>query len=215
MKLVPTVNVQEHTFPLAVSLSCTPSISVIILYPKCQCHYPVPQVSASLSCTPSVSVIILYPKYQRHYPVPQVSVSLSCTPSVSVIILYPNVSAIILYPKCQCHYPVPQVSASLSCTPSVSVIILHPKCQCHYPVPQTSCSWKKLSCRSGPDGKDVKRNPPSMGLGEFPTAMRQQVEVECGSRLIKYQQKDETICEDLTRGSAMRYYNTQALEEGY
>ncbi|CAJ0967460.1 unnamed protein product, partial [Ranitomeya imitator] len=66
------------------------NVSVIILYPKCQCHYPVPQVSVSLSCTPSVSVIILYPKCQCHYPVPQVSVSLSCTPSVSVIILYPK-----------------------------------------------------------------------------------------------------------------------------
>ncbi|CAJ0947268.1 unnamed protein product [Ranitomeya imitator] len=98
---------------------------VIILYPECQCHYPVPQVSASSSCTPSVSVIILYPECQRHYPVPRVSVSLSCTPSVSVI---------ILYPECQCHYPVPRVSASLSCTPSVSVIILYPKCQRHYPV---------------------------------------------------------------------------------
>ncbi|CAJ0958974.1 unnamed protein product, partial [Ranitomeya imitator] len=91
-----------------VSLSCTPSVSVIILYPKYQCHYPVPRVSVSLSCTPSISVIILYPKYQCHYPVPQVSVSLSCTPSVSVI---------ILYPKCQCHYPAPHVSVSLSCTP--------------------------------------------------------------------------------------------------
>ncbi|CAJ0952984.1 unnamed protein product [Ranitomeya imitator] len=99
-------------------------------------HYPVPQVSVSLSCTTSVSVIILYPKCQCHYPVPQVSVSLSCTPSVSVIILYPNVSVIILYPNCQCHYPVPQVSVSLSCTPSVSVIILYLKRQCHYPVPQ-------------------------------------------------------------------------------
>ncbi|CAJ0967055.1 unnamed protein product, partial [Ranitomeya imitator] len=75
-------------------LSCTPSVSVIILYPECQCHYPVPRVSASLSCTPSVSVIILYPECQCHYPVPRVSVSLSCTPSVSVI---------ILYPECQCH----------------------------------------------------------------------------------------------------------------
>ncbi|CAJ0926660.1 unnamed protein product [Ranitomeya imitator] len=145
---------------VSVPLSCTPSVSVIILYPKCQCHYPVPQVSVSLSCTPSVSVIILYPKCQCHYPVPQVSVSLSCTPSVSTIILYPSVSviilypkcplsctpsvsAIILYPKCQCHYPVPQVSVSLSCTPSVSAIILYPKCQCHYPVPQVSAS---LSC---------------------------------------------------------------------
>ncbi|CAJ0926663.1 unnamed protein product [Ranitomeya imitator] len=89
------------------------SVSVIILYPKCQCHYPVPQVSASLSCTPSVSVIILYPKCQCHYPVPQ----------------------------CQCHYPVPQVSVSLSCTPSVSVIILYPKCQCHYPVPQVLSAY--------------------------------------------------------------------------
>ncbi|CAJ0936586.1 unnamed protein product [Ranitomeya imitator] len=85
---------------------------VIILYPECQCHYPVPPVSVSLSCTPSVSVIILYPECQRHYPVPRVSVSLSCTPSVSVI---------ILYPECQCHYPVPRVSVSLSCT----VIILY------------------------------------------------------------------------------------------
>ncbi|CAJ0915068.1 unnamed protein product [Ranitomeya imitator] len=47
-------------------------VSVIILYPKCQCHYPVPQVSVSLSCTPSVSVIILYPECQCHYPVPRV-----------------------------------------------------------------------------------------------------------------------------------------------
>ncbi|CAJ0942217.1 unnamed protein product, partial [Ranitomeya imitator] len=107
---------------VSVSLSCTPSVSAIILYPKCQCHYPVPQV---------VSAIVQYPKCQCHYPVPQVSVSLSCTPSVS---------AIILYPKCQCHYPVLQVSVPLSCTPSVSVIILYPKCQRHYPVPQThSC----------------------------------------------------------------------------
>ncbi|CAJ0915175.1 unnamed protein product [Ranitomeya imitator] len=45
-----------------VSLSCTPSVSVIFLYPKCQCHYPV---------TPSVSVIILYPECQCHYPVPR------------------------------------------------------------------------------------------------------------------------------------------------
>ncbi|CAJ0958522.1 unnamed protein product [Ranitomeya imitator] len=83
------------------------------------CHYPVPRVSVSLSCTPSVSVIILYPsvsviilypKCQCHYPVPPVSVSLSCTPSVSVI---------ILYPECQCHYPVPPVSVSSSCTPGV------------------------------------------------------------------------------------------------
>ncbi|CAJ0956178.1 unnamed protein product, partial [Ranitomeya imitator] len=103
---------------------------------QCQCHYPVPRVSVSLSCTPSVSVIILYPSVsviilyphvsviilypecQCHYPVPPVSVSLSCTPSVSVI---------ILYPQCQCHYPVPPVSVSLSCTPSVSVIILYPQ----------------------------------------------------------------------------------------
>ncbi|CAJ0932034.1 unnamed protein product [Ranitomeya imitator] len=128
-----------------------PSVSVIILYPECQCHYPVPRVSVSLSCTPSVSVIILYPQCQCHYPVPPVSVSLSCTPSVSVI---------ILYPQCQCHYPVPPVSVSLSCTPSVSVnilypptslsctpsvsvIILYPQCQCHYPVPPVSVS---LSC---------------------------------------------------------------------
>ncbi|CAJ0948365.1 unnamed protein product, partial [Ranitomeya imitator] len=103
---------------MSVSLSCTPSVSVIILYPECQCHYPVPRVSVSLSCTPSVSVIILYPSVsviilypecQCHYPVPRVSVSLSCTPSVSVIILYPSVSVIILYPECQCHYPVPRV----------------------------------------------------------------------------------------------------------
>ncbi|CAJ0922399.1 unnamed protein product [Ranitomeya imitator] len=92
-----------------MSSSRTPSVSVIILYPQCQCHYPVPPVSVSLSCTPSVSVIILYPECQCHYPVPPVSVSLSCTPSVSII---------ILYPKCQCHYPVPPVSVSLSCTPS-------------------------------------------------------------------------------------------------
>ncbi|CAJ0965037.1 unnamed protein product [Ranitomeya imitator] len=143
--------------------------SVIILYPECQCHYPVPRVSVSLSCTPvsvslsctpSVSVIILYPECQCHYPVPRVSVSLSCTPSVSVIILYPECQChypvprsvsviilypdvIILYPECQCHYPVPRVSVSLSCTPSVSVIILYPECQCHYPVPRVSVS---LSC---------------------------------------------------------------------
>ncbi|CAJ0945435.1 unnamed protein product [Ranitomeya imitator] len=86
---------------VSVSLSCTPSVSVIILYPQCQRHYPVPRVSVSLSCTPSVSVIILYPQCQCHYPVPRVSVSLSCTPSVSVI---------ILYPQCQCHYPVPPVN---------------------------------------------------------------------------------------------------------
>ncbi|CAJ0955899.1 unnamed protein product [Ranitomeya imitator] len=112
-----------------------PSVSVIILYPECQCHYPVPRVS--LSCTPSVSVIILYPECLCHYPVP---------PSVSVIILYPEcqchypvprvVSVIILYPECQCHYPVHRVSVSLSCTPSVSVIILYPECQRHYPVPR-------------------------------------------------------------------------------
>ncbi|CAJ0929371.1 unnamed protein product [Ranitomeya imitator] len=120
--------------PQVSASSCTPSVSVIILYPECQRHYPVPRVS--LSCTPSVSVIILYPQCQCHYPVPQVSVSLSCTLSVSVIILYPQcqchypvprvVSVIILYPQCQCHYPVPPVSVSLSCTPSVSVIILYP-----------------------------------------------------------------------------------------
>ncbi|CAJ0931663.1 unnamed protein product [Ranitomeya imitator] len=114
---------------VSVSSSCTPSVSVIILYPECQCHYPVPRVcqchhpvprvSVSLSCTPSVSVIILYPECQCHYPVPRVSVSLSCTPSVSVIILYPpSVSVIILYPE------------------SVSVIILYPECQGHYPVPR-------------------------------------------------------------------------------
>ncbi|CAJ0954397.1 unnamed protein product [Ranitomeya imitator] len=124
---------------VSVSLSCTPSVSVIILYPECQCHYPVPRVSASLSCTPNVSVIILYPECQCHYPVPRVSVSLSCTSSVSVI---------ILYPECQRHY-VPVVLSlctpelSLSCTPSVSVIILYPECQCHYPVPRVSVS---LSC---------------------------------------------------------------------
>ncbi|CAJ0938807.1 unnamed protein product [Ranitomeya imitator] len=84
---------EECHYPVprvSVSLSCTPSVSVIILYPECQCHYPVPPVSVSLSCTPSVSVIILYPECQCHYPVPRVSVSLSCTPSVSVIILYPE-----------------------------------------------------------------------------------------------------------------------------
>ncbi|CAJ0953346.1 unnamed protein product [Ranitomeya imitator] len=102
---------------VSVSLSCTPSVSVIILYPECQCHYPVPPVSVSLSCTPSVSVIILYPECQCHYPVPRVSVSLSCTPSVSVIILHPD---------CQCHYPVP---------PSVSVIILHPE----FPLEPLTC----------------------------------------------------------------------------
>ncbi|CAJ0941004.1 unnamed protein product [Ranitomeya imitator] len=96
----------------------SPVVSVIILYPECQCHYPVPRVLVSLSCTPSVSVIILYPQCQCHYPVPRVSVSLSCTPSVSVI---------ILYPQCQCHYPVPRVSVSLSCTPSVRVIIQYPQ----------------------------------------------------------------------------------------
>ncbi|CAJ0966866.1 unnamed protein product [Ranitomeya imitator] len=105
-----------------VSLFCTPSVSVIILYPESQCHYHVPRVSASLSCTPSVSVIILYPKCQCHYPVPRVSVSLSCTLSVSVI---------ILYPECQCHYPVPRVSVPLSCTPTVSVIILYPQYLTH------------------------------------------------------------------------------------
>ncbi|CAJ0958478.1 unnamed protein product [Ranitomeya imitator] len=126
----------HHPVPrVSVSSSCTPSVSVIILYPECQCHYPVPRVSVSLSCTPSVSVIILYPECQCHYPVPRVSVSLSCTPSVSVI---------ILYPECQCHYPVPiSVSVIGSCTPSVSVIILYPECQCHYPVPRVSVS---LSC---------------------------------------------------------------------
>ncbi|CAJ0940900.1 unnamed protein product [Ranitomeya imitator] len=139
--------------PTSVSLSCTPSVSVIILYPECQCHYPVPQVSVSLSCTPSVSVIILYPECQCHYPVPPVSVSLSCTPSVSVIILYPQCQchypvppvsvSLSCTPSCQCHYPVPPVSVSLSCTPSVSVIILYPECQCHYPVPPVSAS---LSC---------------------------------------------------------------------
>ncbi|CAJ0926683.1 unnamed protein product [Ranitomeya imitator] len=97
-------------------------------------------VSVSLSCTPSVNVIILYPKCQCHYPVPQVSMSLSCTPSVSVIILYPNVSVIILYPKCQRHYPVPQVSVSLSSTPSVSVIILYPKCQVQRSLQDTPCN---------------------------------------------------------------------------
>ncbi|CAJ0946025.1 unnamed protein product [Ranitomeya imitator] len=55
---------------VSVSLSCTPSVSVIILYPQCQCHYLVPRVSVSSSCTPSVSVIILYPQCQCHYPVP-------------------------------------------------------------------------------------------------------------------------------------------------
>ncbi|CAJ0968134.1 unnamed protein product, partial [Ranitomeya imitator] len=120
----PDLNPIEHIWVIIVS--------VIILYPECQCHYPVPRVSVSLSCTPSVSVIILYPSVsviilypecQCHYPVPRVSVSLSCTPS--------------------CHYPVPRVSVSLSCTPSVSVIILYPEFQCHYPVPQVSVS---LSC---------------------------------------------------------------------
>ncbi|CAJ0960888.1 unnamed protein product [Ranitomeya imitator] len=117
----------------SVSSSCTPSISVIILYPECQRHYPVPRVVIILypECQ---CIIILYPECQHHYPVPQVSVSLSCTPSVSVI---------IPYPKCQRHYPVPRVSVSLSCTPSVSVIILYPKCQRHYPVPRVSVS---LSC---------------------------------------------------------------------
>ncbi|CAJ0965493.1 unnamed protein product, partial [Ranitomeya imitator] len=161
----------RESVTVSVPLSCTPSVSVIILHPKCQHHYPVPQVSVSLSCTPSVSVIILYPKCtviilhpkcQCHYPLPQVSASLSCTPSVSVIILHPkcqchhhvpqvsaslsctpSISVIILHPKCQHHYPVPQVAASLSSTPSVSIIILHPKCQSHYPAPQVSTS---LSC---------------------------------------------------------------------
>ncbi|CAJ0919433.1 unnamed protein product, partial [Ranitomeya imitator] len=155
--------VSHYPIPrVSVSLSCTPSVSVIILYPECQCHYPVPRVSVSLSCTLSVSVIILYPECQCHYPVPQVVIILypECQchypvpPSVSVIILYPecerhypvsrvsvslsctpSVSAIIQYPECQCHYSVPPVSVPLSCTPSVSVIILYPKCQCHYPVP--------------------------------------------------------------------------------
>ncbi|CAJ0932857.1 unnamed protein product [Ranitomeya imitator] len=126
---------------VSVSLSCTPSVSVIILYPECQRHYPVPQVSVPLSCTPSVSVIILYPECQCHYPVPRVSVSLSCTPTS--LSCTPSVSVIILYPECQCHYPVPRVSVSLSCTPSVSVIILYPECQRHYPVPRVSVS---LSC---------------------------------------------------------------------
>ncbi|CAJ0965038.1 unnamed protein product [Ranitomeya imitator] len=139
---------------VSVSLSCTPSVSVIILYPECQCHYPVPRVSVSLSCTPSVSVIILYPECQCiilypecqcHYPVPRVSVSLSCTPVSVSLSCTPSVSVIILYPECQCPYPVPRVSVSLSCTPSVSVIILYPsvsviilypECQCHYPVPR-------------------------------------------------------------------------------
>ncbi|CAJ0964746.1 unnamed protein product, partial [Ranitomeya imitator] len=80
-------------WPMSVSFSCTQSVSVIILYPKCQRHYPVPQVSVSLPCTPSVSVIILYPKCQCHYPVPQVSVPLSCTRSISVTILYPKMSS--------------------------------------------------------------------------------------------------------------------------
>ncbi|CAJ0944121.1 unnamed protein product, partial [Ranitomeya imitator] len=101
---------------VSVSLSCTQSVSVIILYPQCQRHYPVPPVSVSLSCTPSVSVIILYPECQCHYPVLRVSASLSCTPSVSVI---------ILYPQCQCHYPVPHAC----------IIILYPTR--HYAVPQS------------------------------------------------------------------------------
>ncbi|CAJ0941564.1 unnamed protein product [Ranitomeya imitator] len=120
-----------------------PSVSIIIHYPDYKCYYPVPRVSVSLSNTPSVSVInlhpeefqrrgdarekscmrlweeeirgesrrsceiILYRKCQRHYTVPQVSASLSCTPSVSIIILYPSVSVIILYPKCQCNCPAP------------------------------------------------------------------------------------------------------------
>ncbi|CAJ0926054.1 unnamed protein product, partial [Ranitomeya imitator] len=155
------LNAKFHTRkpkPLAVPLSRIPNISVIILYPECQrhypvsrvviilypecqCHYPVPPVSVLRFCTPSVSVIIAYPSVsiiipnpecQRHYPVPPVSVSLSCTLSVSVI---------ILYPMCQCHYPVPRVSASLSCTPRVSVIILYPKCQRYYPVPECQCHY--------------------------------------------------------------------------
>ncbi|CAJ0939337.1 unnamed protein product [Ranitomeya imitator] len=143
---------RRHLSVWALSLSCTPSVSVIILYPECQCHYPVPQcqrhhpvprVSVSLSCTPSVSVIILYP---------ELSVSLSCTPSVSVIILYPECQCHYPVPQCQCHYPVPRLSVSLSCTPSVSVIILYPsvsviilypESQRHYPVPRVSAS---LSC---------------------------------------------------------------------
>ncbi|CAJ0960908.1 unnamed protein product [Ranitomeya imitator] len=118
---------------------------VIILYPECQCHYPVPPVSVSLSCTPSVSIIILYPQCQCHYPVSWVSVSLSCTPSISVL---------FLYPEYQCHYPVPRVSVSLSCTPSVSIIILYPECQCHLEVETGICLHRKwrLVCVSTGSG---------------------------------------------------------------
>ncbi|CAJ0940103.1 unnamed protein product [Ranitomeya imitator] len=113
----------------SASLSCTLSVSMITLYPKCQCHYPVSRVSVSLSCTPSVSVIILYPE-----------LPLSCTPSVSVI---------ILYPEYQCQYSVPRVSVSLSCSPSVSVIILYPECVYYggqrmnfNPILQPACSQR-------------------------------------------------------------------------
>ncbi|CAJ0945458.1 unnamed protein product, partial [Ranitomeya imitator] len=96
----PGFNILNCHYPVprvSVSLSCTPSVSVIILYPECERHYPVSRVSVSLSCTPSVSAIIQYPECQCHYFVPQCQFPLSCTPSVSVI---------ILYPKCQCLYPV-------------------------------------------------------------------------------------------------------------
>ncbi|CAJ0967262.1 unnamed protein product [Ranitomeya imitator] len=110
------------------------SVSNIILYPKCQCHYPVPRVSVSSSYTQSV--IILYPECQCHYPVPRVSVSSSCTPRVSVI---------ILYPKCQCHYFVPRVS--LSCT----------LCQCHYPVPLVCSPSIQIWCSRPPGTSALSR----------------------------------------------------------
>ncbi|CAJ0965396.1 unnamed protein product [Ranitomeya imitator] len=138
--LYPECQCHYPVLQVSVSLSCTPSVSVIILYPECQCHYPVPRVSVPLSCTPSVSAIILYPECQCHYPVPRVSVSLSCPKCQLSLSCTPSVSVIILYPECQRHYPVPRVSVSLSCTPSVSVIILYPKCQRHYPVPRVSVS---------------------------------------------------------------------------
>ncbi|XP_073400777.1 ubiquitin-conjugating enzyme E2 U isoform X2 [Dendrobates tinctorius] len=53
--------------------------------PKCQHHYHVPALSGSSSCTPGVSVIVLYPRCQRHCPVPSVSVSFSRTPSNTLI----------------------------------------------------------------------------------------------------------------------------------
>ncbi|CAJ0967435.1 unnamed protein product [Ranitomeya imitator] len=137
---------------VSVSLSCTPSVSIIILYPSVSVIILSPSVSViilypelSLSCTPSVSAIILYPESQCHYPVPQVSPSLSCTPSV-----------IILYPECQCHYPVPRMSVSLSCTQSVSVIILYP--ECHDPVPRVSACIVMFDIKSN-DASNEHRAP--------------------------------------------------------